>query len=74
MTINPNGRILWEGISPYDGTPIVCIVTGLSQGSANGKTGEMFQTWILPRDVKPNEAFKDDRGRSVCGDCPPLWR
>ena len=21
MTINPNGRILWEGISHYDGTP-----------------------------------------------------
>ena len=70
MTINPNGRILWEGVSPYDGTPIVCIVTGLSQGSANTKTGAMFQTWILPRNVKPNEAFKDGRGRSVCGDCP----
>ncbi len=69
MSINPNGRILWEGISPYDGSPIVCIVTGLSQGSANTKTGTMLQTWILPRDVKPNEAFKDGRGRSVCGDC-----
>ena len=48
MTINPNGRILWEGVSPFDGSPIVCIVTGLSQGSANGKTGTMLQTWILP--------------------------
>ena len=49
MSINPNGRILWEGVSPFDGQPIVCIVTGLSQGSANGKTGTMLQTWILPQ-------------------------
>ena len=70
MTINPNGRVLWEGVSPFDGTPIVCIVTGLSQGSANGKTGTMLQTWILPRDVKPHHGFKDGRGASVCGDCP----
>ena len=62
MSINPNGRILWEGVSPYDGTPIVCIVTGLSQGSANGKTGAMFQTWILPRDVKPNEGIQGRPG------------
>ena len=30
----------------------------------------MIQTWILRTDVKPNEAFKDDRGKAVCGNCP----
>ena len=55
---------------PLTVSPIVCIVTGLSQGSANGKTGTMLQTWILPRDVKPHHGFKDGRGASVCGDCP----
>jgi hypothetical protein len=66
---NMNGRILWEGLSPIDGAPIVCIVTGLTERSANGKTGSMLQIWILRQDCKPNEAFKDGRGRSVCGDC-----
>jgi hypothetical protein len=29
----------------------------------------MLQTWILRQDVKPNVAFKNGQGRSVCGDC-----
>ena len=66
---NMNGRILWEGLSPYDGAPIVCIVTGLTDRSANGKTGNMLQVWILLQDCKPNDAFRDGRGQSVCGDC-----
>lgn len=67
---NMNGRILWEGRSPIDGVPIVCIVTGLTDRSANGKTGRMLQVWILRQDCPPHHAFKDGRGRSVCGDCP----
>jgi hypothetical protein len=70
MATNNNGRILWEGFSPIDGAPIVCIVTGFTDRSANGKTGSMLQTWILRQDVKPNVAFKNGQGRSVCGDCP----
>ena len=70
MATNNNGRILWEGLSPYDQAPIVCIATGFTDRSANGKTGSMLQTWILRQDVKPNEAFKSGQGRSVCGDCP----
>ena len=26
---NPNGRIIWEGLSPIDNAPIVLIATGL---------------------------------------------
>jgi hypothetical protein len=68
--INWNGRVLWEGHSPIDGAPIVCIVTGLTEGSGNIKTGRMLQVWILRADCPPHHAFKDGRGRSVCGDCP----
>jgi hypothetical protein len=69
MATNHNGRILWEGQSNYDGAPIVIIATGFEEVSANGKTGSMIQTWILRQDVKPNEAFKNGLGKSVCGDC-----
>ena len=68
--MNTNGRIIAEGVSPYDGAPIVLIVTGFDKVSSNDKTGSMLQSWILRTDVKPNEAFKDERGKSVCGNCP----
>ena len=57
MSINPNGRILWEGVSPFDGTPIVCIVTGLTSGSANGKTGTMLQTLSLIHISEPTRPY-----------------
>ena len=60
--MNTNGRIIAESVSPYDGAPIVLIVTGFDKVSANDKTGSMLQSWILRTDVKPNEAFKDERG------------
>ena len=66
---NNNGRILWEGISAYDGVPIVVIATGFKKKSANSKTGNDIQTWILRQDMKPNDAAKQGFGQSVCGDC-----
>lgn len=68
---NSNGRILYEGLSPYNGKPFACIVTGLTEPTSNDKTGEgLLQTWILFRDIKPNEAFKvKEYGETVCGDC-----
>ena len=65
----PNGAILWEGPSPLDGQPLVLIVTGLAQSSANDKTGDMLQTWILRADVDPWTAFQGDEGFSNCGNC-----
>lgn len=69
MTINKNGKIIWEGPSNYDGKPIVVIVTGFEETSANSKTGKMLQSWIIRQDVPPHHAFKDGEGKSVCGDC-----
>lgn len=66
---NPNGYILWEGPSPIDGAPIVCIATGFTESSGNGKTGAMLQTWILRTDIPPHKAYRSTEGVSVCGGC-----
>lgn len=62
--------LLYEGPSQLDGSPIVCIATGLDHPSANHKTGPMVQTWILRADVPPDEAAMDGSDSAVCGDCP----
>jgi hypothetical protein len=66
---HPNSRILWEGPSAFDGAPIVVILTGITDRSANEKTGDELQTWILRQDVKPNDATKTGESQSVCGNC-----
>ena len=67
---NPNGRILFEGVSPLTGEKIVCIITGLKTSTSNEKTGDMLQTWILLQDIPPHIAHKNGLNRGVCGDCP----
>jgi hypothetical protein len=61
-----NGLILWEGSSPINGEEIVCIATFKS---ANRKTGNMIQTWILLKNESPSLAAKAGRDRAICGDC-----
>ena len=71
MKLKPaNGYILWEGVSPIDGAPIVCIATGFKNKSANAKTGDEIQTWILRADVEPHVAVKLGLDAAICGDCP----
>ena len=65
----PNGYILFEGPSAIDGKPIVVIATGFANKSANGKTGDMIQTWIIREDIKPNDAVKSGDDESICGQC-----
>jgi hypothetical protein len=62
----PRGFILWEGLSPLDGSPIVCIAT---MKSVNRKTGNMIQTFILRQDVNPVTALKSGDDLSICGNC-----
>jgi hypothetical protein len=66
----PLGVILYEGPSQLDGGPIVVIATGFKRPSANEKTGDMLQTWILRSEVNPLEAIHTGRDVSVCGTCP----
>ena len=70
MNTNTNGMIIWQGASPVDGAPIVAIVTGLDSKSANGKTGDMLQTWILLANAHPSEALASGADVSICGACP----
>lgn len=66
---NHNGIVLYEGPSQLDGEEIVVIATGMKSSSANRKTGNLIQTWIIRQDKKPTEAWKDTTHTSVCGDC-----
>ena len=66
----PLGLILFDGPSMIDGEPIVVIATGFKRSSANPKTGDMLQTWILRRDVAPFAAIHNGADASICGDCP----
>jgi hypothetical protein len=68
MTHNtPAGFILQRSPSPINGAPIVVILT---LNSANRKTGNMAQVWILREDINPIEADKTGGDISVCGNCP----
>lgn len=66
----PNGIVLWEGPSPIDGAPLVCIATGLVKASANRKIGALVQTWILRRDMAPHAGVATGGDVSTCGLCP----
>ena len=60
------GYVLYEGPSRFDGAPIVVIAV---LRSANRKTGDMVQTYILRSHVDPVRALADGRDASICGDC-----
>lgn len=64
-----SGFVIWEGPSPIDGAPLVAIVTGVRDTSGNVKTGAMLQTWIMRKDISPQEAVDTGGDRSICGDC-----
>lgn len=61
------GYVFYDGPSILDGQPIVGIVT---LRSANEKTGDMIQTWILRSDISPLSAIHTGDDVSICGDCP----
>lgn len=64
------GMIVWQGASLIDGSPIVVLATGFSAGSANSKTGDMLQTFILRADIDPMTALREGEDVSICGVCP----
>lgn len=68
---NANGRVIYRGPSLIDGTPIVVIVTGLTKGSTNGKTGRMLQTFVMvDTGEAPTDALKSGADSAICGNCP----
>ena len=63
----PTGYVVWHGASPYDGAPIVAIVT---LRTSNRKTGQMAQLWILRADIAPIAAIHNGGDSAICGPCP----
>lgn len=66
----PNGAVVWRGPSALTGDPIAVVTTGLARPSANPKTGDMIQTWIMPEHEAPRASIESGGDRAVCGDCP----
>lgn len=60
--------ILYQGPSAYDGAPVVAVLT--LKVSANPKTGDMPQVYILSASAHPVQAQATGRDASVCGACP----
>ena len=65
----PIGIILWQGKSLIDGERIMVIATGVFTKTANRKTGDMIQTYILRRDIHPMLARRLGEDKSICGNC-----
>ena len=64
-------HIFYEGLSQIDNkTPIKGYLTGLFVPSANRKTGDMLQTWILTSQTSPLQAVKSGEDYAICGNCP----
>jgi hypothetical protein len=63
---NPTGYTIWEGPSLLDGSPIAVVVL---INSTNRKTGDIVQTYIIRRDMKPTDAVRTGDDRAICGDC-----
>lgn len=61
------GFVFYEGPSRLDGEPIVGVATW---ETANAKTGDLVQTWILRSDIDPIQAISTGEDDSICGDCP----
>ena len=70
--------LIWEGPSVIDGSPIIVLATGVPTAaqrkrgarSANVKTGDMVQTYILRADINPVAALAYGADVSICGVCP----
>lgn len=61
-----SGFVFYDGPSLIDGAPIIGIAV---LESANIKTGNMVQTYILRADMAPLAAIASGDDVSICGDC-----
>ena len=65
MTAIP-GVVLYSGKSKIANQRVVSILTFHSE---NGKTGDMGQVWILPLEISPTDAIKQNNNSGACGNC-----
>lgn len=62
------GFIAYRGRSQINGDRIILIVNGLC-GSANSKTGNMVQSYILVKNIDPVKSYVLGQDQSICGNC-----
>lgn len=68
--LNRNGAVVYRGPSRLNPlVPIVVVVTGLTDGTGNGKTGDLLQSWILIDGEHPGEAARLGLDEAICGQC-----
>ena len=63
------GYIVYEGPSELDGSPIVVIINKINAKSANSKTGDLVQSFIIRSDINPIEALATGDDAGICGEC-----
>ena len=59
-----------NGYVIYENHRLVVIATGFTRKSANRKTGNMIQIWILVKAQNPVKAVLSGLDEIICGDCP----
>lgn len=59
-----NGYVIWESAA------VVAIATGFRRRSANRKTGDMVQIWLLVKAQHPAVAKASGQDAHICGECP----
>ena len=67
---NPTGYILYEGKSLHQNAKHDIVVILITGNSANKKTGNMMQLWIMLKDIDPILANKLGYDIAICGECP----
>ena len=65
-----NGNTIYNGLSQLNGQAIKSVITGTKPESANVKTGDMAQMWIMVAEERPTDAAKTGADSAVCGECP----
>jgi len=65
-----NGNTIYNGPSQLNGNAIKSVITGTKTKSANVKTGDMAQMWIMVAEERPTDAVKSGADSAVCGECP----
>ena len=64
-----NSIVIYRGPSLIDGSPIICVLSGLVRKSKNPKTSDELQTYIIREDIHPAMAAATGKDSAICGDC-----
>lgn len=67
--MNSTKRLNLNGYVLHETKHRVVIATGFTRKSANEKTGDMIQIWILHRTINPLDAIKSGADKTICGNC-----